>query len=206
MADSTSLVPALPPNVPRRNRRVLQRVALAGLRLMRWRVVGEFPDLRKFVIIVAPHTSNWDFIVGLFVKFALTLDASFLAKHQLFRRPFGTLFRYWGGIPVVRSPASDMVDQIVAQFRRRRQLFLAIAPEGTRKPVPRWRSGFYHIAREAHVPILLVALDWRRKGVRFGPTVRPDGPSGRMPSAEAEREIEHIRTLYRGVRGKNGSR
>lgn len=167
---------------------------------------GNVPDTPKLVVVVAPHTSNWDFIVGLFVKFSLALDASYLAKHQLFRKPFGALFRFWGGIPVVRSSTSDMVEQIIEQFRSRRKLFLVITPEGTRRPVPRWRSGFYHIAREAHVPILLVTLDWRRKIIHFGPTVRPNGPSGRMPSAEAEREIEHIRSLYRGVRGKNGTR
>ena len=197
---------AVPPSIPRRGNAVSRAIGRTGLALLGWSLEGDVPDSPKLVVVVAPHTSNWDFIVGLFVKFALTLDASFLAKHQLFRRPFGTLFRYWGGIPVVRSPASDMVDQIVAQFSRRRQLFLAIAPEGTRKPVPRWRSGFYHIAREAHVPILLVALDWRRKVVHFGPTIRPNGPRGRMPSALAQREIEHIRSLYRGVRGKNGRR
>jgi 1-acyl-sn-glycerol-3-phosphate acyltransferase len=201
-----SLSIAVPPSIPRRGGAVSRAIGRTGLALLGWKLEGRVPDALKLVVVVAPHTSNWDFIIGLFVKFALELDASYLAKQQLFRRPFGALFRYWGGIPVIRSATSDMVDQIIEQFRKRRQLFLVITPEGTRKPVPRWRSGFYHIAREAHVPILLVTLDWTRKVVHFGPTVRPNGPSGRMPFAQAAREIEQIRSHYRGVRGKNGSR
>ena len=169
MADSTSLVPALPPNVPRRNRRMLQRVALAGLRLMRWRVVHEFPDLRKFVIIVAPHTSNWDFVAGLFCDLALDLDAVWLAKHTIFVGPFGSWLKSLGGIPVVRRASHNVVSQVAAEFARRDQMILAIAPEGTRSKVESWKSGYWHIARAAGVPIVPVGLDFSRRAAVIGP-------------------------------------
>jgi len=169
MADATALVSALPPQVPRRNRRVLQRIALGGLRLMRWRVIGEFPDLRKFVIIVAPHTSNWDFVVGLLCDLALDLDAVWLAKHTIFVGPFGSWLKSLGGIPVVRSASHNVVSQVAAEFARRDKMVLAIAPEGTRSKVEAWKSGYWHIARAAGVPIVPVGLDFARRAAVIGP-------------------------------------
>ena len=169
MSDSTALVPVLPPNVPRRNRRLLQRVGLAGVRLMRWRVVGEFPDLRKFVIIVAPHTSNWDFVVGLLCDLALDLDAVWLAKHTIFVGPFGSWLKSLGGIPVVRSASHNVVSQVAAEFARRDRMILAIAPEGTRSKVEAWKSGYWHIARAAGVPIVPVGFDFARRAAVIGP-------------------------------------
>ena len=169
MPDVTALVSALPPNVPRRNRRVLQRIALAGLRLTRWRVMGEFPDLRKFVIIVAPHTSNWDFVVGLMCDLALDLDAVWLAKHTIFVGPFGSWLKSLGGIPVVRSASHNVVSQVAAEFARRDKMVLAIAPEGTRSKVEAWKSGYWHIARAAGVPIVPVGLDFARRAAVIGP-------------------------------------
>jgi 1-acyl-sn-glycerol-3-phosphate acyltransferase len=169
MSDSKALVPTLPPNVPRRNRRVLQRVALTGLQLTRWRVIGEFPDLRKFVIIVAPHTSNWDFVVGLFCDLALDLDAVWLAKHTIFIGPFGRWLKSLGGLPVVRSASHNVVSQVAAEFARRDQMILAVAPEGTRSKVEEWKSGYWHIARAAGVPIVPVGFDFRRRAAVIGP-------------------------------------
>ena len=168
MPDATSLVSTLPPDVPRRNRRVLQRIALAGLRLTRWRVIGEFPNLRKFVIIVAPHTSNWDFVVGLMCDLALDLDAVWLAKHTIFVGPFGSWLRSLGGIPVVRSASHNVVSQVAAEFARRDKMVLAIAPEGTRSKVDAWKSGYWHIARAAGVPIVPVGLDFGRRAAVIG--------------------------------------
>src|SRR5262245_50258158 len=104
-----------------------------GMRLMRWRVEGQFPDLPQFVIIVAPHTSNWDFIAGLFCDLALDLKAGFLAKHTIFIGPFGTWLKSLGGVPVVRSASHNVVAQAAAEFARQEQMVLAIAPEGTRR-------------------------------------------------------------------------
>lgn len=164
----TLIVPSLPPNVPRRNRRLLQRWGRLGMRLLRWRIDGEIPDLRKFVLIVAPHTSNWDFVVGLSCDLALDMDAVWLAKHTIFVGPFGKWLKSLGGIPVVRSSAHNVVSQVAAEFARRDQMILGIAPEGTRRKVESWRSGYWHIARAAGVPILPVGLDYARRAAVIG--------------------------------------
>lgn len=142
---------------------------------MGWRIDGDIPDLPKMVLIVAPHSSNWDFIVGVAAKVAMRLRVKFLGKDALFRFPLGILMRYLGGIPVDRSAANEVVSSVVAQFDRRQRMLLAIAPEGTRRPVARWRTGFYHIARGAGVPILPVAFDWGSKTIRIGELFSPTG-------------------------------
>lgn len=142
---------------------------------MGWRFDGDIPDLAKMVVIVAPHSSNWDFIVGVAAKLALRLRVKYLGKDALFRFPLGILMRHLGGIPVDRSTANDVVTSVVEQFTRRTRMLLAIAPEGTRKPVDRWRTGFYHIARGAGVPILPVGLDWGSRTIRLGELFFPTG-------------------------------
>ena len=134
-----------------------------------WRIEGNFPDRAKFVMIVAPHTSNWDVPVGLMAKFALQLECRFIAKHSLFWWPLGMLLRALGGIPVNRAAASDFVDDTVRIFREREKLVLIITPEGTRARVERWKSGFHRIARASGVQVVLVVFDYSRKVVRLGP-------------------------------------
>ena len=185
------MIPAL---VPREGSALSRAIGRFGLQCLGWRMEGEFPNAAKLVAIVAPHSSNWDFVVGLLAKYAIGVRASFLAKHTLFRWPFGALFRHWGGIPVVRDSSHDVVEQTVAEFARRDTLVLAIAPEGTRKPVTRWRTGFYHIAHGARVPILVVALDWGRKTVRFGPTLHT--------TSDVEADLGRLRAAFDGVRGR----
>jgi 1-acyl-sn-glycerol-3-phosphate acyltransferase len=146
----------------------LQRVGRFGLRLLRWRIEGEFPDLRRFIIVVAPHTSNWDFVVGLLCDLALDLEAAFLAKNSIFVGPFGRWLKSLGGIPVVRSASHNVVAQVAGEFERRDQLVLAVAPEGTRSKVDSWKSGYWHIARAAGVPIVPVGLDFGRRAAVIG--------------------------------------
>lgn len=143
------------------------------MRLMRWRVDGQFPDLPKFVIIVAPHTSNWDFIAALFCDLALDLKAGFLAKHTIFVGPFGTWLKSLGGVPIVRSASHNVVAQASAEFARQEQMVLAIAPEGTRRKVEQWKSGYWHIARAARVPIVPVGLDFGQRAAVIGPLRQP---------------------------------
>jgi 1-acyl-sn-glycerol-3-phosphate acyltransferase len=164
-----ALVPDLPPAVPRRNRRFLSAVGRLGMRWMRWRVEGTFPDLPKFVIIVAPHTSNWDFIAALFCDLALDLEAGFLAKHTIFIGPFGRWLKSLGGIPVVRTASHNVVAEVSAEFARRDRMVLAIAPEGTRRKVTTWKSGYWHIARAAGVPVVPVGLDFAKRAAVIGP-------------------------------------
>jgi len=145
------------------------------MRLWRWRFAGTFPDLPKAVLVVAPHTSNWDFIVGALAMLALGLRISWLGKHTLFRWPLGTLMRRLGGLPVRRDQGAGTVGQAVTLFDRHDRLLVALAPEGTRRAVARWRGGFSRIAAGAGVPAIPIAFDWARREVRIG---TPVGLSG----------------------------
>jgi 1-acyl-sn-glycerol-3-phosphate acyltransferase len=127
------------------------------------------------VLIVAPHTSNWDFPTGLYVKLALHMGARFVGKHTLFRWPLGVFMRWMGGVPVDRSAAAGFVADTARLMRESERMTLVLAPEGTRKHAGRWKSGFYRIAMAAGAPILLAALDYRRKAVFFGPLIHPTG-------------------------------
>ena len=182
-------------NIPRRGSAVFRAIGRLVLRALGWCIEGEIPDLPKLVIAVGPHTSNWDFVVGAAAMFALDLRLSFLAKHTLFRGPFAAMLRWMGGIAVDRSSPHGVVDEAVAAFARTDRRFLAIAPQGTRAVGARYRSGFVHIALGARVPILLAALDYGARRVRFGPPFEP------TPDVEAE--VRRVSEFFSNVRGKN---
>ncbi|ATH80298.1 lysophospholipid acyltransferase family protein [Ectopseudomonas hydrolytica] len=145
------------------------------LTLMGWRIEGELPKLDKFVAIGAHHTSNWDFVIFIALKFVLRLNARWFGKHSIFRWPFARLMRSWGGIPIRRDRQLNTVEQAVQAFREHDQFILVLSPEGTRKKVERWKMGFYHIALGAGVPIVLGALDYQNRRVVIGPTFQPTG-------------------------------
>ncbi len=146
------------------------------LRVTGWHFQGQVPDIPKCVVVFAPHTSNWDFIIGIIFGFALGIKASFLGKDSIFRWPIlGRLFYRIGGIPVDRSKSHRLVDSVVGIFQERDRLMLGISPEGTRKKVESWKTGFYRVALEAQVPIVLAFLDYSRKVGGFGPLVYPTG-------------------------------
>lgn len=133
------------------------------LRWLGWRIEGEIPDIPKMVIIGAPHTSNWDFILFLAALHHFRIRVWFLAKHSLFRRPFGWMFRKVGGIPVNRSGPGGIVRQVEAAFDERDEMILVIAPEGTRRAAPQWRSGFVEIAEGADIPVVFAGVDGTNK-------------------------------------------
>ena len=141
------------------------------------------------VVIVAPHTSNWDFPLGVVALFALGLKLTFLAKHSLFKPPLGAVMRWLGGIPVKRVVREDTVAIEVDAFKRNDRWVLALAPEGTRKFVDKWRTGFYNIALGAQAPIIPVGFDYSTKTIRI---LEPITPTGQM-----EREVAELRRLYR---------
>ncbi len=165
-------------------------------KMLGWKIVGQMPAYPKFIVAVAPHTSNWDFPVGLAARSLLRIkNAQFLGKSQLFKPPFGWFFRWLGGHPVERSSSHDMVDQVVAIFNRHEKFILALAPEGTRKKVDKLRTGFYYIAKGANVPIVPVGFDFEKKEVIVREPV--------FPSENMEQDMATILQFYRSVKGKN---
>lgn len=139
------------------------------LRQKGWTTEGSFPyQIPKMIVVVAPHTHWMDFIIGVAVRSSLKFTyVKFLGKQELFRPPFGFLFRWLGGTPVDRSGSNNLVEAVVAKFNASERLVIALSPEGTRKKVDKLRTGFYHIARQAQVPILMAALDFGHHKVIF---------------------------------------
>jgi len=164
-------VPALPPHAPRVRPNAFTRgFARSVLRLGGWRLVGEFPNVRKLVLIGAPHSSNWDGLWGMAAKVALGLDIRILGKDALFRIPgMGLLLRRLGVIPVDRSAPHGVVEQAAALIREADTLWYGLAPEGTRRRVEKWKSGFWKIARAADVPVLPVYFHYPDKVIGIGP-------------------------------------
>ncbi len=181
-------VPVLGPNVQRAHGRFAAALGRFLMGVQGWRVEGEIPDIPKMVLIVAPHTSNWDFLTGLWVKLAMHLGARFVAKHTLFRWPLGVVMRWLGGVPVDRSAASTFVDETARLMRESERMTLVITPEGTRKRTDQWKSGFYRIATATGVPILLAGFDYPRKVVFFGPLFHPTG--------DYEKDLAEIQAHY----------
>lgn len=134
-----------------------------------WKLVGEIdPGLKKFIVIIAPHTVNYDFIIGVMVRSVMNLSSTkFLGKSQLFKFPYGIVFRKLGGYPVERAKNNNMVETVIDIFNDHDEFSISLAPEGTRKKVDRLKTGFYHIARRAQVPILMVGLDFGTKTIVF---------------------------------------
>ena len=160
-----------------------------------WRVAGEPPDVPKLVAIAAPHSSNWDVIWGLLVKLGLRLDVRFIGKREAFFWPLGPILRGFGGIPIDRRHAQNVVREMADLFATNERLWLAIAPEGTRKRVKEWKSGFWRIARAANVPILPVYFHYPEKTIGFGPLI--------YPSDDLDADMARIREFYRPWMGKN---
>ena len=189
------VVPALPPNVPRvapsRFSRWLGRTVL---RLGGWRLVGQFPDLPRVVLIGAPHSSNWDGVWGFAAKLALGLDIKILGKHQLFWGPLGPLMRWLGIIAINRNAASGVVEQLAARIDAADRFWIGIAPEGTRKPVEHWKTGFWKIAHAADVPVLPVYFHYPDKVIGIGPTFDLGD--------DMAADIARIRDWYRPWEGK----
>ncbi|MFN7117891.1 MAG: lysophospholipid acyltransferase family protein [Saprospiraceae bacterium] len=166
------------------------------LRVWGFKIEGRYPsEIPKMVLIEFPHTSNWDFPLGLLVRSALKLDIKYVGKASLFRFPFGGLFRWLGGYPVDRSKSTNFVDAVVDIFNEKEQFAIILTPEGTRTKVDKLKTGFYYIALGAKVPILMVKFDWSKKIVGFSEPFYPTG--------EYDADIIKILDYYKGVKGYN---
>ncbi|HWK54164.1 MAG TPA: 1-acyl-sn-glycerol-3-phosphate acyltransferase [Hyphomicrobiales bacterium] len=171
----------------------LRQLARGALALSGWKIEPHPPLQPPFVFIGAPHTSNWDCLLLVALSLDLELQACWLGKDSLFRFPLGGLMRWLGGIPIDRSHPCNQVELCATYLRAHPRKALCVTPEGTRRPVQRWKTGFYHIARQADVPILLTVLDAESRTVRLRGWYHPSG--------EDEREILEIQQFYRGIRG-----
>lgn len=182
--------------LPRRGNRLSQAIAQMLMSIFGWRIAADIPDLPKFVLVGAPHTSNWDFLLTMATQFALGIRFSWLAKRSLFRWPIGGIMTWLGGVPVDRnSRNAGFVKQIVEVFNSHDQFIVAVMPEGTRSKAKRWKTGFYRIAEGADVPIVLVKFDYGRKVMGIGPTI--------IPTGDVETDMVTIQAHYVGINGKN---
>lgn len=173
----------------------LRGLASVFLRVAGWTCENERPAADRYVAVMAPHTSNWDFLYFLAAGLVFRLDVRWLGKDTLFAGPLGPIMKWLGGVPVNRGEAKDIVPDAVAFLRSGEKAALAIAPEGTRSSVARWKTGFYRIAVEAEVPILLSWLDYPSKTAGLGPLFQP--------TDDMDADIQTMQDFYKPLRGKN---
>ena len=169
----------------------MHHVARLGLWLTGWRVAGAPPEVRRFVVLAVPHTSNWDGFFAMLGIWWFGVPFRWLGKASLFRWPLGPIMRWCGGMPIDREDPRGLVDTLVARFADRDSLMLGMAPEGTRGLSEHWKSGFYRIARSADVPILLAFIDYDTRQVGLGPALPVTG--------DVRADMDRIRTFYAGV-------
>jgi 1-acyl-sn-glycerol-3-phosphate acyltransferase len=192
---SEPILPAVPAQAPKLHSRFWPWLMRSLLRLSGWRLLGELPDLPKLIIIGAPHSSYWDGVWGLMMKIGLGVNINIMIKREVLDGPLGIILRPIGLIPINRSAALNVVEQMVQRFGEHERMWLGITPEGTRKHVKQWKSGFLRIAREANVPIQTVFIDYPSKTFTLGPLVHA--------SADTDADMAAIRALFRPYRGKH---
>lgn len=186
----------VPPDspLPRRGNWFTAAIGRAILRIMGWQIAGTVPDSAKVVVIFAPHTSNWDWVLGITCMFTLRVRIAWMGKDTLFRGLLAGPMRWFGGVPINRNIAQGTVAQTIAEFERREAMVLVVAPEGTRKKVTRWKTGFYHIAHGAGVPICPISLDYTNNCVTLHPLFHTTG--------NMEDDMNELRETFRGMVGK----
>lgn len=186
----------LPPSAPRANTpKWLVILATAVLKTIGWKMSGEWPDLKKFVAIGAPHSSAWDGIIGLFAKVAMDLHIVFMGKQEAFFWPLGPLLKWLGGIPVNRSAPAGIAEQVAQQLIDAEQMWFVLAPEGTRKAVTHWKTGFWKIAKQANLPVVCVYFDYPSKTIGVGKVF--------ALSEDMDADLAAIRAWYAPYQGKH---
>uniref|UniRef100_UPI004048444C 1-acyl-sn-glycerol-3-phosphate acyltransferase n=1 Tax=Polaribacter sp. TaxID=1920175 RepID=UPI004048444C len=165
-------------------------------KILKWKLNNDFPnDLKKYVVIAAPHTSWQDFPIGILARNTSGIKINFIGKDSLFKGPFGFIFRSLGGTPVDRTKSNNLVEAIVQLFNSKDEFRLALSPEGTRKKVTEWKTGFYYIAKGANVPVVMATLDFGRKEVKISePYYLTD---------DKEKDFNYFKSFFKGVTAKN---
>ena len=192
---SHPVVPPTPPSAPQLRSRFWPWFSRGVLRLCGWRLAGQLPDVPKLILIGAPHSSYWDGLWGLLMKIGAGIEVNIMIKREVLDGPLGIVLRPIGMIPINRKAALNVVGQMVERFRQRDRMWLGITPEGTRKQVTHWKSGFLRIAHEAGVPIQTIFIDYPTKTFTLGPVVRATG--------DHDADMEKIRALFAPYRGKH---
>jgi 1-acyl-sn-glycerol-3-phosphate acyltransferase len=175
--------------------RILGFFANLILRLFGWRVEGVLPDIPKYILVGAPHTSNWDFVLFLGVIFHLKATVKFMGKAELFHNPVGWFFYWCGGVPVDRTKSQGLVEQMVEASKKSENFILTIAPEGTRHYVSEWKMGFYHIAKNAGIPMVMAVVDGKARAVRVGQVFQA--------TENMNDDIKTIKGFFQGITGVN---
>ena len=165
-------------------------------KILGWKVTGfsDFENVKKAVIIAVPHTSWHDFYIGILVRSVIGIKTSFVGKKSLFKFPYGWFFRWLGGSPVERKSNENQVEAIAKLFEEKEVFRMGMSPEGTRKKVDKWRTGFYYIAKTANVPIVMFTLDFENKTNHFSEPF--------YPTDDKEADFEFMRSFYKGIKGK----
>ncbi len=175
--------------------KILRKIARFGINISGWTIKGKVPDEERIVIIAAPHTSNWDFILAMLAIFGLNIKVRWLGKHSIFKPGFKKFFEWLGGIPVYRDNPSSLIENVVNIVKKERSIVIAMTPEGTRKKVKRWKTGFLRIAKQTHSKILLISIDAPTKSIEIGNIFNPTGNS--------EEDLAYIQKYYSTFRGIN---
>ncbi len=174
---------------------LLRKIARFGINISGWTIKGMVPDEERIVIIAAPHTSNWDFVLAMLTIFGLNIKLRWLGKHSIFKPGFKYFFKWLGGIPVYRDNPSNLIDNVVKIVRREKSIVIAMTPEGTRKKVKRWKTGFLRIAKQTQSKILLISIDAPTKSIEIGKIFNPTGNS--------EDDLAFVKKYYSSFRGIN---
>ena len=175
--------------------KILRKIARFGINISGWTIKGKVPDEERIVIIAAPHTSNWDFILAMLAIFGLNIKVRWLGKHSIFKPGFKKFFEWLGGIPVYRDNPSSLIENVVNIVKKERSIVIAMTPEGTRNKVKRWKTGFLRIAKQTHSKILLISIDAPTKSIEMGNIFNPTGNS--------EEDLAYIQKYYSTFRGIN---
>jgi len=175
-------------------REMFRLISIFMLKVFGWKKVGVFPEGKKFIVLAAPHTSMWDFVWGKFYYAVIRKSVMFMIKEKYFSFPLGILLRFLGAIPVTAGRKPGMVEQMVEQFKQRDEFLLTITPEATRKKVKRWKRGFYHIALEAQVDVVLGFIDYKKKELGILGSINLSG--------DEKADMEKIRLFYENISGK----
>jgi 1-acyl-sn-glycerol-3-phosphate acyltransferase len=173
---------------------MLQFLASSFLKLFGWEAVQGLPKFKKYVLIGAPHTSNWDFALAMLTALAIGLRFKWMAKNTIFKNPLGPVLKFFGGIPIDRTVRSSVIDRVAEMFNKSERLVIGITPEGTRTKTEFWKSGFYYIALSAKVPICFAYLDYDNKKVGISDHFFPTG--------DINEDMKIIKNFYNGLKGK----